>query len=571
MTMGDMNLVDTSPMDGLYSGRVLCAIVLALDIEDDVLDSRTARRFFAGESVNEHNRNQIFDAFGQALITRGLAPETLDDLPEDLPMAAAVGISVMMACGKWDRLMAHLQGRSGKITDVGEAGTEFLRLVIVDLALRLFALARLNLVALPKLEPPIWVLENGIGNILRQHLRQAGLTRDQLAARLEVSPTSVDNWLDGRNRPSAGNVTPLAEELASTGGGRGAGELQRELNRQFSLASIAELLATSIGRDRVIELTARLAHFTRVLSESPDLPNLLGDNSSGVVRNLLILGCAGGSAPGLLAWLADREPDPGWRRDVLAAAGPWEPSFERVSMMHIGPRSAAGLAQDISDVPGGTTQADHYVNEALRREASARMDLAAVSPANEIGLELYLARLKGGIDLRRSLAGRFPQSPLAHYQLGSYLGMLGKNFGDRNLIDEGILECKIATGLLPTWDSPAVEPGIILANIGDGHAALRELDQAESILPRMTPHLRFVKGYVLTTLERYSEALEYLKAVIEERPDHAPAYDSAAHCAFMSGDKTNGLRYAKVARLLGMPAEYNAWGDSLYSSLPRSE
>ena len=104
MTMDDMNLVDTSPMDGLYSGRVLCAIVLALDIEDDVLDSRTARRFFAGESVNEHNRNQIFDAFGQALITRGLAPETLDDLPEDLPMATVVGMSAMMACGRWDRL-----------------------------------------------------------------------------------------------------------------------------------------------------------------------------------------------------------------------------------------------------------------------------------------------------------------------------------------------------------------------------------------------------------------------------------------------------------------------------------
>ena len=297
MTMGDNNLVDTSPMDGLYSRRILRAVVQALDIEDEVLDGRTARRFYAGEPVNEYNRNQIFDAFGQALITRGLAPETLDDLPEDLPMAAAVGMSVMMVCGQWDRLMAHVQGRSGRITDVREAGTQCLRLVIVDLALRLFALARLNLASLPGVEPPTWVLENGIGKILRQHLRQAGLTRDQLAARLGVSPTSVDNWLDGRNRPSAGNVTALAEELASTGVGRSAGELQRELNRQFSLASLAELLAAGIGRDRVIELTVKLAHFTRVLSASQDVPRLLGDNSRGVVRNLLILGCAGGSAP----------------------------------------------------------------------------------------------------------------------------------------------------------------------------------------------------------------------------------------------------------------------------------
>ena len=181
-------------MDGLYSGRVLRAIVKALDIEDEVLDGRTARRFFSGESVNEYNRNQIFDAFGQALITRGLAPETLDDLPEDLPMASVVGMSVMRACGKWDRLMARIQGRSGKITDVSEAGTQFLRLVIVDLALRLFALVRLNLANLPLVEPPTWVLENGIGKVLRQHLCQAGLTRDQLSGTARRPAQSVNRW-----------------------------------------------------------------------------------------------------------------------------------------------------------------------------------------------------------------------------------------------------------------------------------------------------------------------------------------------------------------------------------------
>ena len=44
ITMDGKDFVDTSPMDGLYSGRVLPAIVQALDIEDEVLNSRTARR-----------------------------------------------------------------------------------------------------------------------------------------------------------------------------------------------------------------------------------------------------------------------------------------------------------------------------------------------------------------------------------------------------------------------------------------------------------------------------------------------------------------------------------------------
>ena len=171
------DFVDTSPMDGLYSGRILHAIVQALDIEDEALTNRTARRFFAGNSVDEYNRNQIFDALGQAMITRGLAPKSLEDLPEGLPMAAGVGMSLMMACGQWDHLMAHIQSRSGKIADVGEAGAQCLRLVVVDLALRLFALNYLDLADLPGPNPPLWVLENGVGNILRQHLCRAGLTR----------------------------------------------------------------------------------------------------------------------------------------------------------------------------------------------------------------------------------------------------------------------------------------------------------------------------------------------------------------------------------------------------------
>ena len=200
----------------------------------------------------------------------------------------------------------------------------------------------------------------------------------------------------------------------------------------------------------------KLAHFTRVLSESPELPRLLGDNPRGIVRNLLIFGCVGARAPALLAWLAGRELDPSWRRDILAAAGPWELAFEALSMMNMGTRSAAGLAQEISEVTGGTTEADQHVNEALKREASAHVDFAITSPVDEEGWQLYMAKLRSSIDLRRTLVRRFPQSPTAHSNLGSWLGMLGKNFGDKGLIDEGIVECKIAAGLQPDWDVPAV-------------------------------------------------------------------------------------------------------------------
>ncbi len=567
--MNEKSVVNTAPLGGLYSGRILRAIVQALDVQDEVLTNRTARRFFSGQHVDEHNRNQIFDALGQALITRGLAPETLEDLPEELPMASVVGMTLMMVCGEWDRLMAHIQTCSGQTADVGEAVAQLLRLVVADAALRLFALVYLDLEDPPGSEPPAWVLENGSGNVLRQRLREAGLTRDQLAARLKMWPTSVDNWLDGKNRPSPENVAALARELATGERGGDAAALERSLNRQISLAAMADQMAAGIGRDRLIDLTTKLAHFARELSQSPDLPPILGDNPRGIVRNLIMLGSAGGSAAGLLSWLADREPDPDWRWNLLAAIRFWDPAFEEVAMMHTGERSASGLAQDISDITGVFSEENRHIIEVLKQGLTRPADFAGAPRADDEGPRSRLAELRGRIDQRRLLAERFPGNPLAHLQLGSFLGDLGIEFGDSRLIDEGILECRIAAGLQPDWDAPAVQPASILVNFGEREAALRELEQAERNLPEPTPHLRLVKGYVLMTLELYPEALECLEAVIEERPDFAPAYDLASHSAFQFGDNTKGLRYAKGARMRGIYAEHRAWGSGEYSSRPK--
>ena len=123
--------------------------------------------------------------------------------------------------------------------------------------------------------------------------------------------------------------------------------------------------------------------------------------------------------------------------------------------------------------------------------------------------------------------------------------------------------------MLPNWDGPAVECGIMLTNIGEHAAALRELEHTRATLSETTPHLRFVTGYVLMLLERYSDALEHLKTVTEVRPDFASAHCYAAQCAFKLGDKIQGAHHAKAARQLGDFTEWITWQDGGYSSRER--
>ena len=150
--------------------------------------------------------------------------------------------------------------------------------------------------------------------------------------------------------------------------------------------------------------------------------------------------------------------------------------------------------------------------------------------------------------------------------------MAGKHLSRRSLVDEGILECKISAGLRPGWDNPAVEPGIILNNIGEYEEAIQELTTAEEALGEATAHLSFAMGYALMMLKSHTEALERFERVVEDQPDYALANLYAARCSFALGDKTRGIGYARTARRLGEPAEFNAWREGAYGSVKtRSE
>ena len=562
------------PLGDAYSGQVIGAVVDALGLNEGVLKSRTARRYFDGRTVSEHKRAEILKGLGEILIERGLVPVPPAFREYDISMVAVVAESVTRAALLWDNLLATIQSRSGAIEHPGLAIEQFLRLVVVDLALRAFALLRLSRLQPPCPTTPLWAEPNGGGKLLRRLTERGGLTREQLASCLNVSDTAVDNWLDGKNRPTPENVVAIAGVLARCTGDATAKQLELEIHRHFTFAHIADLLVPWVGREQIIELSASLIRFIWLITKDvEDMDREPIEVAAGAELSALRFGSAHPLTHTLLRNLALAEADENWKEYILAAAINWDIAFQSIATRSIERQFAAGLAQDVSDALRHGSSKDHPVQspaqsdpaeEALQQLATAADQEFQRMVLGEVRSPLLI--LDAGIELRRAIVRDFPLSPRAHYELGSFLGMAGKDLRRRDLVDEGIVECKISAKLLPNWDGPAVEPGIILANVGEFDEALQELDRAKEGLTEATPHLQLCMGYVLMNLSRYEEALEELEDVVAAQPDHALALRHAAHCAFRLRDKTKGIRYAKAARRLGEPDEYVAWWRGDYSS-----
>ena len=552
---------EPGPFSGLYSRQILGTVVEALDLgEGHVLTTRTARRFLRDSDPNGHNRREFFLSLGQTFIDMGFLPDLEPHLPLQVPSAQVYGESLEFAAERWDAFMSRIQSESSWDVDMVSAGRLFVGLAAVDLSLRLFALGWITGVDVHLAETPLWAEENGIGKILRKQTADAGLTREQLAARVRVTSATVDNWLDGRNWPGREYVDSLARELAD-GDLDVAGPLAAQLRRQFALAKLCHILSERVGREHVVSAVDAVSRFARDLSKHVG-PRFLSENDRPVVGPaLLLMGSEFPLASDMLWFLASGYEDGGWRDVILVAAIPWEAAFGLAMKSEGGSKSsAAGLAQDYLDVVDESGRAAALsVHEVIMRDLGQMMD--GLVPRGPLPIPEHdpLFALEEGIAGRRRLAERFPDSPEAHFQLGSFLGLVGKKTGLRRFIDEGLLECRIASGLCPAWDNPGVERGIMLTNFGANEEALRELEEVGRELPAPTPHWRFVMGYVLTEVERFSEALEHLEDVITVRSDYALAYRYAAHCAFRLGARVKGLDYAKTGRRLGDSTEFDAW------------
>ena len=200
------------------SGRIIGAVIKELALQNEVLKSKTAKRYFSGERVKDDSKAEIFSAIGKALVDHHIIPPSTFLEREVLPIERAISLGITCHAHQWDQLVGYMRSTSTPVDRPDLAAISYLRLAVIDLALRASAVLWLADVCTPQEGTPLWVKKRGGSKYLRQLLDKckegSRPTRDELAERIDVSNNTIDNWLDINTRPSWSNIRKIAEELA---------------------------------------------------------------------------------------------------------------------------------------------------------------------------------------------------------------------------------------------------------------------------------------------------------------------------------------------------------------------
>ena len=389
------------------SGQILGAVLKALQFQDPVLSSKTAQRYFNGLRVGEDSKYKVFEAVGKAIMDSGIIPLSPFLEREGFPLPRVISMVIACYASQWDLLVGYMRTTSAPVDRQDLAALSYLRLAVIDLALRTSAVLWLTDMAPPEEGTPLWAQENGGSKYLRQILYRRGKsrpTRDHLAEQLDVSNNTVDSWLDNSVRPSADNIDRIAEVLGQHISGLQVDSPRSRLHRHYALVSLCDLLAQHLGRDAVIELAMALVRFTNRNSAGlREFSKLDAEDASMHQFLILLFGVRFTPCEHLLRALWRQESDRVWRTDLTAAFKPWHLRLTHVARQLGGLGQAMQLASDEFGIP--VERAEELMERVLQ-EVQADLTSMGIRDPSELEGKM-IVRVKG--DERFSARNRIIQ------------------------------------------------------------------------------------------------------------------------------------------------------------------
>ena len=517
------------------SGQILGALVAKLGVKHSTLQSRTARRFFAGDTdhlVKDTTRMEIIEAIAEVLNEYGLIPSVDDDRP-----GSALAATLDWHAEHWDLLRSHLGQRMMAVlpSHLPMVWESYLRLAVIDLAIRLAAhlhLAGSSPAALTLLG---FTDRRGRGNYLNQKREESGLSLDEFSERVGVSVNAVDGWMYSGARPLNDNLVSIADVLADSAGADSAG-LERELRALYWISDVAELLVEHIGEEAVVEAMSRLRRYAG-LAFDVIADRVRVEGRAEMLRALADRGVSARDAGPLLAALRAQESDAEWREDLRCRGG----------MSWIRRVLSGNLQVHMDEVDDAIARTDGGLLK--QWDVSNPEAYAHYRRSHELQVQGDMAGAMAEVELAARLD---PLDPVNHFTIGSARTHFGFINGDAVMFQEGVDALWLAATLDPHWILPWTEIGMTLLMRGEPEAALLHLRNLSAECEEPDANYHRSVGAVLSNLNRLPEALAAYEAALELDPEARSTLLAASELAALVGDRVKQRRYNQLAHHFGL-------------------
>ena len=420
------------------SGQIIGPLVTRLGIRHPTLQNRNARRYFAANPeylVKDSTRAEIIDAIAQVLTDAGFIslPQAEENNYEPAP---TLSVMLQWHADHWDVLRSFVRRRTVSIvsSSLPRVWEAYVRLAVIDLALRVAAHLHLAGTSPEALELLNWASVDARGDYLNQKRRQTPLTLEDLAEALDVTDNTVDAWMYDGARPSNNNLTKLAETLAEHIEGSGTARIALELRALYWVSDVAELLTEHIGAIAVDEVVRRLRKYAEEAYHIID-DQFPAENRPTDLTVLADLGVGARVAEPLLSALIEHESDDEWREDLRSTGLRW---INRVISANVSARLSwedALVHKTEGHLPENWDVSNPEAYTHYRRSFELQMQGKPKEALSEVEIA---ARLD-------------PLDPANHYTLGSVKTGIGIGRGDMDLVKEGLDALWMAVTLAPRW------------------------------------------------------------------------------------------------------------------------
>ena len=523
------------------SGQIIGSLVTRLGIRHPVLQHRNARRYFAADPehlVKDATRAEIIDAIAEALTDAGFIapPQTRESNYEPPP---ALSSMLQWHADHWDLMRSSVRRRTVSVlpSHLPKVWEAFVRLAVIDLALRVAAHLHLAGASPEALQLLNWVTVDARGDFLNQKRRQTPLTLEDLAETLDVTNNTVDAWMYDGARPSNDNLTKLAEILAEHIEGSDTSNIARDLQALYWISDVAELLAEHIGDAAVGEVVGQLRKYSEETYLIID-DQFTSEDRPADLTVLADLGVGARVAEPLLSALIRGEPDEEWRKDLQSTGLDW---ISRVISVNL---SAHFEAMDrlMHDDQGRPLEGWDVGNPDAYAHYQYSMELEV------------LGELDNALTEAAKAAGLAPLVPAYQFRLGSLKSSLGIWRKDTFLVNEGLNALWLAVQLNPEWIAPWTAIGRVFFDTDRETEAVEHLRNVQTECGPLDSQYYCTLGRAHWRLKQLPEALAAFEAALELDPEEPSILLPASELALLLGDGKKYRRHLRLAQHFGADA-----------------